>query len=52
MEVPLSYAGEDSTFAGTLRLAEPGEFTLEVLALDPTKANFGLVRRLIRIQNQ
>lgn len=51
-EVPLTYAGEPSTFAGTLPVAKPGEFTLEVLAIDPANANFGIVRRLVRIADE
>ena len=41
-EVPLQYAGEESTFEGVLPLPdEPGSFTLEVTASDPSRANFG-----------
>jgi hypothetical protein len=44
-EVPLRYAGVSSTFAGQLRLNQWGRFRLEVLAMDATEANFGMVSR-------
>lgn len=41
-EVPLRYAGEESTFEGVLPLPDAsGAFTLEVTAADPSRANFG-----------
>lgn len=43
-EAPLRYAGEASTFGGTLRVpggARRGDLELEVLASDPAEENFG-----------
>ncbi|MFQ5738616.1 MAG: hypothetical protein ACE5JX_06350 [Acidobacteriota bacterium] len=38
---PLPFAGETSTYAGTIDLQKPGDFQLEVLAMDVQKANIG-----------
>ena len=48
-EVPLGYAGEPSTYEGSLPLAAAGSFTLEVLALEPATANFGRVRQELTV---
>lgn len=49
-EVPLHYAGEQSTYEGTLPLneAEAEGTVLEVLAMDPEHANFGMARRALK----
>lgn len=49
IEAPLAYAGEVSTFAGALTPATPGRYEIEVLAMDPANANFGLHRRQVVI---
>lgn len=46
-EAPLSYAGKKSTFAGQVVLDSKGPAELEVLAMDPSNANFGLARRTV-----
>lgn len=48
-EVPLRYAGEKSSFAGQVPLATAGLIELEVLALDPANANFGLARQSLTV---
>jgi hypothetical protein len=48
-EVPLQYAGETSTFAGKIQLTTAGTFEVEVLAMDPANANFGLDRRQLEV---
>lgn len=48
-ESALSYAGEESTYAGELTLSVFGAAELEVLAMDPTSANFGQVVRELRV---
>ena len=46
-ETPLVYLGEASKFGGSLVAPRPGEYELEVLAMDPERANFGrLVHRV------
>lgn len=40
-ETSLHYAGESSKFEGALEAPDPGEYTLEILASDPERANFG-----------
>lgn len=48
-ETPLAYSGTRSEFVGTLPDPGPGAATLEVLAADPGRANFGMVRREVRV---
>lgn len=50
-EIPLTYAGEASTYAGTLPLAATGEYLLEVLAASPETATFGRVVRTLRLSD-
>ena len=42
--MPLAYAGQPSTFAGEIAVAEPGKYTVEVYAYDPSNGNTGLVK--------
>lgn len=49
-DVPLRYAGEKSTFTGRVPLSTAGPIELEVLAMDPANANFGMVRRVVTIK--
>jgi hypothetical protein len=42
--VPLSYAGQPSTFAGELAVAAPGVYTIDVYAYDPSNGNTGLAK--------
>ena len=40
--VPLSYAGQPSTFGGEIAVAEPGQYTVDVYAYDPSNGNTGV----------
>jgi hypothetical protein len=42
--VPLGYAGQPSTFSGNVAIDEPGNYTVDLYAYDPTNGNTGLVR--------
>lgn len=46
----LGYAGETSTFSGTLPSPGPGDYTLRVLAAQPEKGNFGTTEAALRIE--
>lgn len=47
-ERPLAFTGETSVYAATVPLPEAGPAVLEVLALDPGRANAGVARRTLR----
>jgi hypothetical protein len=49
-EVPLAYASEASTYAGSLPSVPPGRYVLEVVAASPKAATFGVVRRRITVR--
>jgi len=49
-ETVLSYAGEKSTYSGTLRAPASGKYELRLLASDPANANFGMHSRKVRIE--
>ena len=40
-ETALGYGGERSKFEGALMAPSPGEYRIEILAIDPERANFG-----------
>ncbi len=44
-ETALGYGGERSKFEGALMAPSPGEYRLEILAIDPERANFGRVEQ-------
>lgn len=48
-ETPLEYSGETSIHVGTLPDPGPGPAAIEVIASDPARANFGMVRRAILV---
>jgi hypothetical protein len=48
-EVPMSYAGVQNTFHGDVPVAEPGSVELQVIAMDPESANFGMNRQALSI---
>ncbi len=48
-EVPLGYAGVESTYSGELRMPFSGSYTLEVLAMEPRNANFGRAERALTV---
>jgi len=43
-ETPMQYAGVQNTFKGDVLSSSPGQIELQVLALDPDNANFGLTK--------
>jgi len=48
-EIPMHYAGVQNTYTGSIPSAAPGQIELQVLALDPANANFGLTREDLTI---
>ena len=41
---PLVYAGQPSNFTGEITIAEPGQYTLNIYAYDPSNGNTGLIK--------
>jgi hypothetical protein len=48
-EAPLSFTGTASTYEGELSVSKAGAYTLEVLAMDVGKGNFGIAQRSVAI---
>jgi hypothetical protein len=48
-EIPMQYAGVQNTFKGDVPVTVPGQVELEVLAMDPPNANFGINRQDLTI---
>jgi hypothetical protein len=48
-EAPMRYAGERNTFAGEIVAPPAGQFNLQVIAMQPESANFGLGSRQVNI---
>jgi hypothetical protein len=48
-ETALGYAGERSKFEGALTATDPGEYWLEVLAIDAERANFGRIEQRLYV---
>ena len=48
-ETPMTYAGVQNTFHADVSPAAPGTTELQVLALDPGSANFGMTRQAVAI---
>lgn len=48
-ETVLAYAGEKSTYDGTLRAPATGKYELRLLAMDPANANFGMHSRKLTV---
>jgi len=48
-EIPMTYAGVQNTFHVDVPVTAPGPIELQVLALDPGSANFGMTREAIAI---
>jgi hypothetical protein len=44
-EVPLHYAGQQNTYEGAVPISAAGKMELDILALDPPNANFGIFRQ-------
>lgn len=49
-EAPLAFAGEASTYAGTLPAVAGGDYTLEIVAANADRASFGVVRRAVTVR--
>lgn len=49
-EVPLSYAGQTSTYRGTIASPGSGEAELQVIAVDVGRANTGMATMVVRIR--
>lgn len=41
---PLSYAGQPSTFSGSVTVSEPGDYVMDVYAFDPANGNTGVAQ--------
>jgi hypothetical protein len=48
-EIPMQYAGVQNTFKGDVPVTSPGQVELQVLAMDPPNANFGLTQQDLTI---
>ncbi len=48
-EIPMTYAGVQNTFHVDVPNAAPGSLELQVLAMDPASANFGMSREAISV---
>ena len=48
-EFPMTYAGVQNTFHADVPVTAPGPMELQVLALDPGSANFGMTREAVAI---
>jgi hypothetical protein len=48
-ETAMQYAGVQNTFKGDVPVSSPGQVELQMLAMDPDNANFGLTRQNLTI---
>ena len=48
-EIPMTYAGVQNTFHADVPVPAPGPLELQVLAMDPGSANFGMTRQAVAI---
>jgi len=48
-EVPMQYAGVQNTYSGNVPVTAAGQVELQVLAMDPVNANFGITRENLTI---
>lgn len=48
-EIPMTYAGVQNTFHGDVPITSPGAVELQVLAMDPGNANFGMTREAVSL---
>ena len=49
-DTTLRYAGERSTYVGSLTASEAGQYDLVVLAVDTGKANSGIARSRVEVR--
>jgi len=47
--VPLTYSGKRNTYHATVTVDQPGPLLIQVLAMDPAKANFGMATRTLDV---
>lgn len=47
---PLSYAGQPSTFSGSIPISEPGDYVMDVYAYDPANGNTGVTRHNLTVR--
>ena len=47
--VPLSFAGEVNIFKGEIEIDEPGEYTIDLYAYDPSNGNTGVTQFAVRV---
>jgi len=50
-DIPLAYAGETSTYHATASVPMSGRLTIEVIATDDRKGNFGIARRHFSVRS-
>ncbi|HSA93239.1 MAG TPA: hypothetical protein VLE48_09535 [Terriglobales bacterium] len=50
MESVLAYAGEKSTYSGTLQAPAAGAYELRLLAIDSANTNFGMNSRKLVVE--
>jgi hypothetical protein len=48
-EIPMTYAGVQNTFHGDVPVTSAGAVELQVLAMDPANANFGMTREAVSV---
>jgi hypothetical protein len=48
-EVPMKYAGVLNTYSGSVPVTAAGQVELQILAMDPVNANFGLTHEDLTI---
>ena len=46
----LAYAGQPSTFAGDLKISDPGDYDVDLYAYDPANGNTGVVRFKVSVK--
>lgn len=50
-EVPLEFSGKQSMYTGVLKVEHLGRSELQVLAIQPDTANFGIVKQRLKVRN-
>ncbi len=50
-EVPLAFSGEQSIYSGVIKLEHSGRSELQVLAIQPETANFGIIKQRLKVRN-
>jgi hypothetical protein len=50
-EVTLAFSGEQSVYSGVIKMEHSGRSELQVLAIQPETANFGIVKQKFKVRN-